>query len=390
MTSVIKSENDSPSTVNKQKKVTFNIEAYLQELLRDRELLSYFRGFNHVPHIIDNEISRVRADLLHMHEQFLIVCDDLPAAVGPTVTRQYKVFVPIEDYPNYNFIGRLLGPGGTTAKQFEKDLDCKLMIRGKGSLRDKKKEEQKRGNPNWEHLDEELHVLVTVEDAENRVDVRLERVANCVRDFFLKSAQTPECDDALKKAQLREVFYRNAGQRKNFVNGPQVARPHPINAYLAAALSSFQPNLTAPTEYALLNGINSGFANELSGEFDPHHQNRPHKGRYNYSQNGNYRGGQYQLQGQHGHQRNHADYHSRNSAQQNSRQQSSQHHNNQQQHTQAALAPIYSNEFANSYPQLLAAPAPEFLLAGHSSYIDYNNALANSLNSSAGALTGIF
>lgn len=39
----------------------------------------------------------------------------------------------------YNFVGRLLGPRGLTAKQMEQDLGCKIMVRGKGSMRDKRK-----------------------------------------------------------------------------------------------------------------------------------------------------------------------------------------------------------------------------------------------------------
>lgn len=41
--------------------------------------------------------------------------------------------------PQYNFVGRLLGPRGMTAKQLEKELECKLMVRGRGSMRDKAK-----------------------------------------------------------------------------------------------------------------------------------------------------------------------------------------------------------------------------------------------------------
>ena len=37
------------------------------------------------------------------------------------------------------------------------------------------KEEQNRGRPNWEHLNEELHVLITVEDSENRAEIKLQR-----------------------------------------------------------------------------------------------------------------------------------------------------------------------------------------------------------------------
>jgi protein quaking len=45
-----------------------------------------------------------------------------------------------------------------TAKQLETETGCKIMVRGRGSMRDKKKEDMNRGKPNWEHLNEELHV----------------------------------------------------------------------------------------------------------------------------------------------------------------------------------------------------------------------------------------
>jgi len=39
----------------------------------------------------------------------------------------------------FNFVGRILGPRGMTAKQLEMDTGCKIMVRGKGSMRDKMK-----------------------------------------------------------------------------------------------------------------------------------------------------------------------------------------------------------------------------------------------------------
>lgn len=39
----------------------------------------------------------------------------------------------------YNFVGRILGPRGMTAKQLEQETGCKIMVRGRGSMRDKKK-----------------------------------------------------------------------------------------------------------------------------------------------------------------------------------------------------------------------------------------------------------
>ena len=49
-----------------------------------------------------------------------------------------------------------------TAKQLETETGCKIMVRGKGSMRDKKKEDANRGKPNWEHLNEDLHVIIQV------------------------------------------------------------------------------------------------------------------------------------------------------------------------------------------------------------------------------------
>jgi len=39
----------------------------------------------------------------------------------------------------FNFVGRILGPRGMTTKQIEQNTGCKIMIRGKGSMRDRKK-----------------------------------------------------------------------------------------------------------------------------------------------------------------------------------------------------------------------------------------------------------
>ncbi|VDO02437.1 unnamed protein product [Rodentolepis nana] len=72
----------------------------------------------------------------------------------------------------------------------EQDLGCKIMVRGKGSMRDKRKEDQNRGKPNWEHLQEELHVLVSVEDYENRAELRLQHAVNAITVFLEQGLRT--------------------------------------------------------------------------------------------------------------------------------------------------------------------------------------------------------
>lgn len=39
----------------------------------------------------------------------------------------------------FNFVGRIFGFRGFIVKQFEVEIGCKIMVRGKGLMRDKKK-----------------------------------------------------------------------------------------------------------------------------------------------------------------------------------------------------------------------------------------------------------
>ncbi|VDN35669.1 unnamed protein product [Gongylonema pulchrum] len=72
--------------------------------------------------------------------------------------------VPIPTQPGCKFIGRILGPRGMTVKQLETRTGCRILIRGKGSVKDPKREERLRNRPGWEHLAEPLHVLITATD----------------------------------------------------------------------------------------------------------------------------------------------------------------------------------------------------------------------------------
>ncbi|MGH0149777.1 UNVERIFIED_CONTAM: hypothetical protein FKN15_030622 [Acipenser sinensis] len=50
-------------------------------------------------------------------------------------------------------------------------------------------EEQNRGKPNWEHLNEDLHVLITVEDAQNRAEIKLKRAVEEVKKLLVPAAK---------------------------------------------------------------------------------------------------------------------------------------------------------------------------------------------------------
>lgn len=182
---------------------------YLAQLLKDKKQLAAFPNvFLHMERLLDDEISKVRGNLFQINgyvKEPLV----LPDGVGPPVVHTEKVYVPIKDHPEFNFVGRILGPRGLTAKQLEQETGCKVMVRGKGSMRDKKKEEANRGKPNWEHLNDELHVLITVEDCENRATLKLERAVMEVKKLLTVS----EGEDELKKRQLMELAIINGTYR---------------------------------------------------------------------------------------------------------------------------------------------------------------------------------
>lgn len=179
---------------------------YLGQLLNDKKQLQALPNvFMHVDKILDEEISRVRSGLLHWNE-IKKENTHLPEPSGQVVTLSEKLFVPVNQHPEFNFVGRILGPRGMTAKQLELETGCKIMVRGKGSMRDKLKEEQNRGKTNWEHLNEELHVLITVEDTVNRAEVKLRNAVEEVKKLLVPTA---EGEDELKKMQLMELAIMN-------------------------------------------------------------------------------------------------------------------------------------------------------------------------------------
>lgn len=224
---------------------------YLQQLIKDQKTcLSYPNVFHHVERLLAEEIVKVRSVLFQNNSRPL----ELPSPTGKNVTLSKKVFVPQKDYPDYNFVGRILGPRGLTAKQLEQETGCKIMVRGKGSMRDKKKEEQNRGRPNWEHLSEELHVLITVEDSENRAEVKLMRAIQEIEKLLIPAM---EGEDDLKKKQLMELAIINGTYRDNSngkTNGMQgtrlqiapVLQPNPSAAFRL-------PSMVAPCMQGLVN-----------------------------------------------------------------------------------------------------------------------------------------
>ncbi|KAK6229945.1 hypothetical protein SCA6_018896 [Theobroma cacao] len=130
---------------------------------------------------------------------------------GLIVKRTIRVDIPVEKYPNYNFVGRLLGPRGNSLKRVEANTECRVLIRGRGSIKDPAREEMMRGKPGYEHLNEPLHILVEGELPVEIVDARLMQAREILEDLL---KPVDESQDFYKKQQLRELAMLNGTLRE--------------------------------------------------------------------------------------------------------------------------------------------------------------------------------
>ncbi|KAI4307766.1 hypothetical protein L6164_030915 [Bauhinia variegata] len=128
-----------------------------------------------------------------------------------TVRKILRLDIPKDSYPNFNFVGRLLGPRGNSLKRVEATTGCRVYIRGKGSIKDLDKEEMLRGRPGYEHLNDPLHILIEAELPANIIDIRLRQAQEIIEELL---KPVDESQDFYKRQQLRELAMLNSNYRE--------------------------------------------------------------------------------------------------------------------------------------------------------------------------------
>ncbi|KAJ8065381.1 hypothetical protein OCU04_006070 [Sclerotinia nivalis] len=122
----------------------------------------------------------------------------------PTKTQE-KVYVPVNDYPEINFIGLLIGPRGNTLKKMETESQAKIAIRGKGSVKEGKGRSDAAHTSNQE---EDLHCLIMADTEE-----KVEKAKKLIHNIIETAASIPEGQNELKRNQLRELAALNGTLR---------------------------------------------------------------------------------------------------------------------------------------------------------------------------------
>jgi splicing factor 1 len=113
---------------------------------------------------------------------------------------QKKLYIPMKEYPGYNFIGLIIGPRGNTQKRMERETGGKIVIRGKGSVKEGRLQQKRDLKPDPSE-NEDLHVLVEAETQE-----ALDAAAGMVEKLL---QPVDEVLNEHKRQQLRELAALN-------------------------------------------------------------------------------------------------------------------------------------------------------------------------------------
>ncbi|PWA25822.1 hypothetical protein CCH79_00001554 [Gambusia affinis] len=123
-----------------------------------------------------------------------------------------RVLIPIQQYPKFNFVGKLLGPRGNSMKRLQEETGVKMSILGKGSMRDKEKEEElrKSGEAKYAHLCNDLHVLIEVFAPPGEAYSRMSHALEEIKKFLV-----PDYNDEIRQEQLRELSLLNGSDESS-------------------------------------------------------------------------------------------------------------------------------------------------------------------------------
>jgi len=129
----------------------------------------------------------------------------------PNIRLHEKVWIPQEEHPEINFVGLLIGPRGNTLKALEQETGARIIIRGKGSIKEGKL--LRRDGP-MPGENEPLHAYVTGTDM-TVIKKACERIQSILDDALIR----PDANNLLRQHQLRELAVLNGTLRPEDILG---------------------------------------------------------------------------------------------------------------------------------------------------------------------------
>lgn len=127
-----------------------------------------------------------------------------------------NVYLPIKQYPKFNFQGKLLGPKGNTLKRLHQETMCSIALRGRHSMRDQEREEQLRqsGDPAYNHLNKNLYIEIATVAPPAEAYARIAYALSEIRKYII-----PDKNDEISQEQYRELMEIDPSLVKGQFNG---------------------------------------------------------------------------------------------------------------------------------------------------------------------------
>ncbi|XP_011155950.1 KH domain-containing, RNA-binding, signal transduction-associated protein 3 isoform X2 [Solenopsis invicta] len=187
---------------------------YMQELLHEKVELDGQKWPNAV-RLLDQEISKTETMRRPLRESKYV---DIYREKHVRVS--VKVLIPVREHPKFNFVGKLLGPKGNSMKRLQEETMCKMAVLGRGSMKDKQKEEELRASLNlkYAHLADDLHVEITAIAAPAEAYARIAYALAEVRKYLI-----PDNNDNIRQEQMREMELSDdnvSNDRRPSMRGP--------------------------------------------------------------------------------------------------------------------------------------------------------------------------
>ncbi|XP_069478597.1 KH domain-containing, RNA-binding, signal transduction-associated protein 1 isoform X2 [Ambystoma mexicanum] len=175
---------------------------YLPQLLAEKDSLD--PSFTHAMKLLSTEIEKVQKGDKKGEDDEADTYLDLFS--HKNMKLKERVIIPVKQYPKFNFVGKILGPQGNTIKRLQEDTGAKISVLGKGSMRDKGKEEdlRKGGDPKYAHLNMDLHVFIEVFGPPCEAYTRMSHAMEEVKKFLVPDMMDDICQD-----QFLELTYLN-------------------------------------------------------------------------------------------------------------------------------------------------------------------------------------
>nr|XP_039249211.1 splicing factor 1-like [Styela clava] len=151
---------------------------------------------------LEEERHKLIQDMIKINENYKPPVDYKP----PVQRISEQINIPSDLNPSINFVGLLIGPRGNTLKKIEKECNCKIMIRGKGSVKEGKIG-RKDGLP-LPGEDEPLHALITGTTIES-----VQKASKEIHKIIKQGIEQPEGQNDLRKLQLMELARLNGTLR---------------------------------------------------------------------------------------------------------------------------------------------------------------------------------